>query len=170
MLNDNELLSRFVGDKYSSYYREKWFKGGYANMDPKKGTNIYSFNLAGMLLGVFWLCYRKMYKVAFLMAILIPLLDIIMMHVKGEVGYSGTGNLIYGMIWIFATGLLGNMLYHHHSVKKIQKIVAETADSTFLEERLVNQGGTTWIGGIGVGALAVIAILLMYVMFAPSWY
>lgn len=168
--NTDDLLSAFVGDKYDSYYRKKWFKGGQASMESKKGLSIYSFNLAGMFLGVFWLCYRKMYMIAFLMALLIPVLDIIMMHTKGEADYGSIGNLIYGMIWIFATGLLGNMLYHHHSAKKIKKIVSETTDTTILSERLATQGGTTWKGAIVAGTFAVIVIFLMYELFAPSWY
>lgn len=168
--NTDDLFARFVGDKYSHYYREKWFKGGQASMKAEKGANIYSFNFAGMFLGVFWLCYRKMYKLAFLMAILLPLLDIIMMHVKGEVGYNGIGDFIYGMIWLLTTGLLGNTLYHHYCVKKIQKITTETENPAFLEERLANQGGTTWVGAIVAGTLAVLTIFLMYALFAPSWY
>lgn len=168
--NTDDLFARFVGDKYSHYYREKWFKGGQASMESKKGFNIYSVNFAGMFLGVFWLCYRKMYMLAFLLAVLLPMLDIIMMHTKGEAGYGNIGNILYGMIWLFSTGLLGNMLYHHHSAKRIQKIITKTEDSAFLEERLTNQGGTTWVGAILAGTLAVLTILLMYALFAPSWY
>ena len=169
--NDSDvLLSAFVGEKYSSYYREKWFKGENATLKAKKGSDIFSFNLAGMLLGVFWLCYRKMYAIAVLVAVLIPMVDIIRMHTKGEVGYGSFDDIAYGLMWIFATGVLGNMLYHHYSAKKIVKVISETTDPLLIRERLMAQGGTTWAGAIIGGTVTFLIIISMYGIFAPSWY
>lgn len=170
MLDNNELLSRFVGEKYSQFYREKWFKGAHASLDSKMTSAAFSVNWAGVFLGVFWLCYRKMYVFAFTLAIIIPFFDIFSMHSKGVDGYSGFDSLIYSLVWMLTTGLLGNTFYRYHSVKKINKIVEGTSDTDRLAERLYKQGGTTWVGAIVFGTFAVLTIALMYVLFAPSWY
>src|SRR5699024_6685766 len=61
--NADTLLAAFVGEKYDSYYRDKWFKDREPRLEiNNNGSSIHSFNLAGFLFCVFWLCYRKMYK------------------------------------------------------------------------------------------------------------
>jgi len=166
----DDLLNTFVGDKYYGYYREKWFKGRTPSLDKKKGFEIYSFNLAGFFLGFVWLCYRKMYGMAFLLAALLPAFDITMMHVKGFEGYSSFDNLLYGLLWLFLTGFLGNYFYLTHSIKKINKIKILSSDPNIIKQQLSAQGGTSLAGGLGIGFLITLMIILIYVLFAPEWF
>lgn len=166
----DQALASFVGDKYHDYYHAKWLNGKPESDGYKKGLGVYSFNMAGFFLSVFWLCYRKMYGVAFMLVITLPALDIIMMYMKGFEGYSATGGLLYSLIWLFVTGFLGNHIYYKHASKKVKKISGSGEDASLLRERLAKAGGTSLSGAIVFGTLAILTILMMYLLFAPSWY
>lgn len=164
------LLAGFVGDNYYGYYRDKWFKKDVPNLDSKKGVSIFGFNLAGFFLGVFWMCYRKMYGLAFMLAIAITTLDIIVMRSKGFEDYDGFDSLSFGLMAFMFTGIMGNYFYYQHSARRIHKISISISDPAIVRQQLAAQGGTTWFGGIGVGLLIIIMTTIMYAMFAPSWY
>ena len=163
-VEDSAALASFVGEKYESYYRGKWLddKG-----DQKTGVGVYSFNVAGFFLTVYWLCYRKMYGTAFMLALVLPLFDIIMMYVKGAGGYDAIDGMLYGLLWVFATGLLGNHFYLKHASKKIKKM---SAGGSLSREQLARTGGTSLAGSLVFGTLIALLIMLIYLLFAPSWY
>ncbi|WP_372886349.1 zinc-ribbon domain-containing protein, partial [Psychrobacter sp.] len=86
------LLATFVGEKYDSFYRDKWFKDSEPRLEVNNdGSSIHSFNLAGLLLGTSWLCYRKMYLVAFFIVLGINAVDLVLMHLLGMEAYSSIG-------------------------------------------------------------------------------
>lgn len=107
---------------------------------------------------------------AFLLAALLPAFDITMMHVKGFEGYSSFDNLLYGLLWLFLTGFLGNYFYLTHSIKKINKIKILSSDPNIIKQQLSAQGGTSLAGGLGIGFLITLMIILIYVLFAPEWF
>ena len=83
------LLATFVGEKYDSFYRDKWFKDSEPRLEVNNdGSSIHSFNLAGLLLGTSWLCYRKMYLAAFFIVLGINAVDLVLMHLLGMEAYS----------------------------------------------------------------------------------
>lgn len=166
-IDDRPALASFVGEKYDEYYRDKWIDDDGDQPTYKKSYHIYTFNMAGFFLGVFWLCYRKMYGTAFMLAIALSLFDIIMMHTKGVNGYDAFDEILYGLLWLFVTGILGNQLYLKHSMRKIKTMSAGAIPS---REQLAKAGGTSLAGAIVVGTLALSTIMLMYLLFAPSWY
>ncbi len=166
-VNDRPALASFVGEKYDEYYHDKWVDDDGDEPTYKKSYHIYTFNAAGFFLSVFWLCYRKMYGTAFMLAIALPLLDIIMMHAKGVSGYDAFDGMLYSLLWLFATGFLGNHLYFKHSMRQVKKMSAGMA---IPRAQLAKAGGTTVVGSLVFGTLAVLTIMLMYLLFAPSWY
>lgn len=161
---DDQGLISFVGDRYHDYYRDKWLDD---NGDYKTGFGIYSFNVAGFFLTVYWLCYRKMYGTAFMLSMVLPLFDLIMMYSKGAEGYDAIDGMLYGFLWVFATGLLGNHFYLKHAIKKVKKMSAGMA---IPREQLARAGGTSLVGSLAFGTLNVLFITLIYLLFAPSWY
>ena len=165
------LLAGFVGEKYDSYYRDKWFNNHIPTLSKDKTAfNVQSFNLAGFFLGMFWLCYRKMYLLAALIMFAITVIDLILMHVLGMDIYNIVGQSPFMFIWIVITGMYGNYLYLNHSVKRIEEITSSTSDPNIIREELTKKGGTSWVGAIGVSLLIIIASVVISYLFAPSWY
>ncbi|ERL56558.1 zinc ribbon domain-containing protein [Psychrobacter aquaticus] len=169
--NADTLLAAFVGEKYDSYYREKWFKNHIPTLDKDvTKMNMRSFNIAGLFLGVSWLCYRKMYIAAALIMFAITVIDLVMMYVLGMERYNVLGQSTFMVVWIVMTGILGNYLYFDHSVRQIQKITSVTLDPNAMREQLAKKGGTSWAGAIGVSIVIIALSILMTYFFAPEWY
>lgn len=165
------LLAAFVGEKYDSYYREKWFKNHVPTLDKDiKKVNIRSFNVAGFFLGMFWLCYRKMYIAAALIMFAITVIDLTMMYVLGMERYNVLGQSTFMVVWIVMTGILGNYLYFDHSVRQIQKTTSAPSDPNSIREQLAKKGGTSWTGAIGVSIVIITLSIVLTYFFAPEWY
>lgn len=169
--NADTLLAAFVGEKYDSYYREKWFKDGEPHLVlSKKDMPRPKINLAGVLLGISWLSYRKMYKIAFLVMLGISLLDTVLMYVLGEQTYNAVSQSVFLGIGIAITGLFGNYFYFNHSVQRIKKITASSSDPNIVRERLTKEGGTSWLGAIGFTILLVTMSVFISYLLGPDWY
>ncbi|MGP9689689.1 DUF2628 domain-containing protein [Psychrobacter sp. AOP22-C1-C5] len=165
------LLATFVGEKYDSYYREKWFENSQPRLTlDKKDTPRPKFNLAGVLLGISWLSYRKMYKIAFFVMLGISLLDTVLMYVLGEQTYNVLSNSLFLGVGIVITGLFGNYFYLNHSIQRIKKITSSNCDSNIVRERLAKAGGTSWLGAIGFTILLVTMSVLISYFLGPDWY
>lgn len=169
--NADALLAAFVGKKYDDFYRNKWFKDSEPRLEVNKdGSSIHSFNIAGLLLGTSWLCYRKMYLVALCIVLGINTVDLILMHLLGMEVYSSIGQTSFFVAWAVLTGLLGNYFYFSHSVKNIKKVMSNTADPATVEQELAAKGGTSWVGAIVGSILSVLLSMGMSYLFAPDWF
>lgn len=167
--NADTLLAAFIGEKYDSYYREKWFKNHVPTLDKDiTKMNIQSFNVAGFFLGMFWLCYRKMYIAAALIMFAITVIDLLMMYVLGMERYNTLGQSTFVIVWIVMTGILGNYLYFDHSVRQIQKTTSITSDPNSIREQLAKKGGTSWAGAIGVSIVIITLSVVLTYFFAPE--
>ena len=167
----DSLLAAFVGDKYDSFYRDKWFKNHKPTLSTdNKKINFQSFNLAGFFLGSFWFCYRKMYLAAFLIILGITVVDLTLMYLLGMEKYNMLGQSVFIGAWAGLAGVSGNYFYLKHSVKKITKITETHADSAVINEQLAKQGGTSWIGSIGVTLLLILLSGGITYLLAPEWY
>ena len=169
--NADALLAAFVGKKYDDFYRNKWFKNHEPTLSVEnKKFNIQSFNVAGFFLGSFWFCYRKMYLAAFLIILGITLIDLALMYLLGMEKYSMLGQSLFIGVWAGFAGVMGNYFYLNHSVKKIKKITDTYTDSAVIDEQLAKQGGTSWVGSIGVTLLLILLSGGITYLFAPEWY
>lgn len=165
------LLAAFVGEKYDSYYRDKWFTDSEPRLEVNNdGSSIHSFNLAGLLLGTSWLCYRKMYLVAFFIVLGINAVDLVLMHLLGMETYSSIGQTSFFVAWAVLTGLLGNYFYFSHSVKNIKKVMDSKIDPAMVEQELATKGDTSWVGAIVGSMLSVLLSMGMSYLFAPDWF
>ncbi len=165
------LLAAFVGEKYDSYYRDKWFEDSEPHLiSDKKETPRPKFNLAGVLLGISWLSYRKMYKIAFFVMLGTSLLDTVLMYVLGEQTYNAISNSLFLAVGIVVTGLFGNYFYLNHSIHHTKKIMASNRDLNIAREKLAQAGGTSWLGAIGFTILLVAMSVLISYFFGPDWY
>ena len=169
--NADALLAAFVGKKYDDFYRNKWFKDSEPRLEVNKdGSSIHSFNIAGLLLGTSWLCYRKMYLVALCIVLGINTVDLNLIHLLGMEAYSSIGQTSFFVAWAVLTGLLGNYFYFSHSVKNIKKVMSNTADPATVEQELAAKGGTSWVGAIVGSILSVLLSMGMSYLFAPDWF
>lgn len=165
------LLAAFVGEKYDSYYRDKWFEDSEPHLLlDKKDMQRPKFNLAGVLLGISWLSYRKMYKIAFFVMLGTSLLDTVLMYVLGEQTYNAISNSLFLGVGIVITGLFGNYFYLNHSIQHTKKIMASNRDLNIVREKLAQAGGTSWLGAIGFTILLVIMSVLISYFLGPEWY
>lgn len=165
------LLAAFVGEKYDSFYRDKWFKDSEPRLDVNNdGSSIHSFNIAGLLLGISWLCYRKMYLVSLCILLSINIFDLVLMYSLGMEVYSSIGQTSFLVALAVLTGMLGNYFYFNHSVKNIKKVMSNTADPATLKQALAEKGGTSWVGAIVGSILNILLTACMSYFFAPDWY
>lgn len=164
------LFAAFVGEKYASYYRKKWFKETEPVIEPDKvEMKGFSFNAASFFLGIFWLCYRRMPIYAAVYIVIINLVDIGLMHMLGMQNYNNLGSTVFTGAWV-AMGFLGNYLYLVHSTKQIKQTIADSADIEMARIKLAEQGGTSWLMGIAGGLLLIILSIGMIYLLAPAWY
>lgn len=165
------LLAAFVGERYDSFYRDKWFKDSEPRLEVNKdGSSIHSFNIAGLLLGTSWLCYRKMYLEAFCIVVGINAVDLVLMYMLGMETYNSIGQTSFFIGWAVLTGMLGNYFYFSHSVRNIKTVMRGTADPATLEQALAEKGGTSWVGAIVGSILVVLLSMAISYLFAPDWF
>jgi hypothetical protein len=84
--------------------------------------------------------------------------------------YNMLGQYTFMIVWIVITGFFGNYFYWKYSVEKIRKITAATADPAMAQQQLIKQGGTSWVGAIGVTLLLIMMSGGITYLFAPAWY
>lgn len=165
------LLAAFVGKKYDDFYRNKWFKDSEPRLEVNNdGSSIHSFNVAGFLFGLFWLCYRKMHKLAFFIMLAITVIDLILMQVLDVDSYNASINYIFMGIWIGLAGFLGNYFYFDTSIKEIKKITESTTDLETAKQQLSEKGGTSWVGCIVGGIFLLVLSGAATYFFAPDWF
>lgn len=165
------MLAAFVGEKYDSYYRNKWFENSEPRLEVnKEGASIYSFNIAGFLFGAFWLCYRKMYKLALLIMFVVTIIDLILIRILGSGSYGMSGNLLFIATWIIFSGFLGNYFYFNTSVRVIKEVSDSTKDIEVSKQTLAIKGGASWAGAIVGGLLLIVMSSALSYFFAPDWY
>ena len=134
----------FVGEKYESYYKEK-----FDQITPKK--QIAGFNIGALFFGLMWLFYRKMYAYGFIFlgAILITCVIPIPEAIDRSLSIAIAVTM----------GIYGNTLYKNFVDKKIKEIEQTHPDR--VEQELERQGGTNIWAGIGILFLAVVAIFIV---------
>ncbi|WP_230655626.1 DUF2628 domain-containing protein [Psychrobacter sp. I-STPA10] len=165
------FLSAYVGDRYQSYYRDNWFKGNPISLkSAEEASHTLGFNIAAFFLGIFWLCYRKMYRVAFIYMGAITVLDLIVMHVLSMDTYEKVGNITFMIAPAIMLGILANRFYLQHCIKQIKQKTSTASDTGVICQQLSSEGGTTWLGAFGGTILAIIMVGVMYYLFAPSWF
>jgi len=146
MIN-KENLDEYIG-YFNSYFgrspdyyieRVKWYFNGKNN----------SFNIYAFFLGVLWLLFRKMYRPAFFIILIVLLFTII-----EEIMYSGgvmdnsTYSYIIMISYLILPALIGcfsNRIYIRRSIKIIESSVRIQGDPVKVNESLRKKGGTSLI-------------------------
>ena len=141
--------------KNSEYYIERLEK--YINNEKN------TFSIKGFFLGLFWMSYRKMYKIViiiFLILLFETYLEEILYayNLMPEFLYQllGKAGLI---IWGTIYGFIANRLYIAKSIKDIDKISNSYSDIEQCKERAKLKGGVNWFAPFVL--LLIIIVLLI---------
>ncbi|WP_158598307.1 DUF2628 domain-containing protein [Falsibacillus albus] len=141
-----EITRKLVGKNYS-YYDAKWNK-------PKKNT----FNAAAFFLSVFWLGYRKQYKMLLIITGIFLASDFLLylFNYQYQSAFSDPVDRGISIAVSIALGWSGNTLYKRYIDKKASKLLAAQYRPEEFERRIKKQGGTSWLG---VGFTAIILVI-----------
>ena len=164
------LLAAFVGEKYQSYYREKWFNGKEPRLDFKNtALSLKGFNLASLIFVWIWLSYRKMHIYSAVYLFFVSIVDVILMHVLGMESYNNlkvSPYLVSGILIPFVS----NYLYLHFSIKQVKKTLAQSTDGEIAKISLEEKGGTSLGQAIGFTVLILLLSAIVRELLSPSWY
>src|SRR5690625_1181321 len=157
----DENIYHFVGKNYD-YYHSKW-----KMIDENQ--NSVSWNIAALFLSVFWLGYRKMYKIIFFIAIFFLLFDLTLYFIYSIYDISDffrtlDNGLTVAMSVVF--GMYGNYFYKKHTEKQILIAQNTIQDHEHQKIYLARKDGTS-IGGIFVSLAILILIYGVLATFIP---
>lgn len=155
---EDELML-FV-DQNNDYYKRKWEKA-----DSKK--NGFSFNAGAFFLSLFWLGYRKMYKLVFFISLAFLAIDAILYMVGYQYQLDSFIDPVDRAIGTATSALLGfygNMLYKKHAEKKVLEIRDTTSNFSNRETKLKKQGGRAFSG------VLISALIFIFVYMVPTYF
>jgi Protein of unknown function (DUF2628) len=132
---NEEYLVAFFG-KNTDYYLHKW-------REWQQGRRI-SFNLAAFFAGLFWFVYRRMYRVAGLILLLV----IVEAQVEQwllPASLESQGRAVAASV-VLATifSAFGNWIYLSYARRKITRILRRETSEEAILRQLRRQGGTSW--------------------------
>jgi hypothetical protein len=148
-------LRAFVGPN-ADYYLKKWAP---RLNDPSQSAGA---NFAAFFLSLFWLPYRKMYKLAaiFYGIIIVELIIETLIYAPQEPP-EAPGRFL-GLLISIACSAYGNRWYLAHAQKAIAKTRAEGLEGGALRERLSKLGGTNIWASLGMLAAFVVVLLVVF--------
>ncbi len=171
-LQETELAA-FVGPR-ASRYLAKWRQ---ASPSARRTT----FNWAAFFFGIFWLGYRKMYKVAVIFGGIMLLESLVQEIVFTGVlnravpaGLERAVNLGFALV----CGFGGDGWYFSHALRSISELHAYGVEGGERLHALSVRGGTSWKSCLLVGLLIVLAFGTVYMILgilltsmgrSPAW-
>lgn len=160
-VSDNQEVRAFVGKK-ADYYLGKW------NNPKNKGSNM-GWNWAAFLAGMFWLGYRKMYKIVLIILGAFVAFDIVS-YIINNPAMDKMNNTI-GIVVAAVLGISGNYYYFKHTQKNIEDVKQQFPNNLQEQEAaLRKRGGSSW-GGVfivlGLFALYLIINIVISMIINP---
>ncbi|CEG28695.1 DUF2628 domain-containing protein [Bacillus sp. B-jedd] len=151
---DHEVRT-FVGKK-ADYYLRKW------NNPKNKGSNM-GWNWAAFLAGMFWLGYRKMYKLVLIILGAFVVFDIIS-YIINNPAMDKINNTL-GLVVAAILGISGNYHYYLHAQKNIEDVKNQFPNNLQEQEAaLRKRGGSSWGGVFIVLGLFVVYFIINLVL------
>lgn len=143
--------------KNADYYLEQWSS---LLSDDNDQKNKLGFNIAAFFLTGFWLPYRKMYKVTFIVygiILAISILEYFIYLGKEPPPFSNAWGIIIG----FICGNFGNRWYYDHTCEKIAEIRRLNLSEEERNKLLKKWGGTSLLASIGFTLMFFVAMFLV---------
>ncbi|TFZ42023.1 DUF2628 domain-containing protein [Stenotrophomonas maltophilia] len=141
------LYASVVGGNFP-IYRQRW------RLDQGSATGTGTWHWPAFLIGLVWMMYRKMYRLAALWAGLLLLVSVIETLLEVPEGLS----LVITFALSITTGMFGNSWYLTHCQRQIAQARAVTGgDEARLCSELAARGGTSVIATLA--AIIVVMVL-----------
>lgn len=131
---EEEEWRLFIGDK-ADYYIPIWNKF-------KQQDKRVHFNISAMFFNIYWLGYRKMYKLAFLVLLASYLLVAVLFYNIRNI--QGDNFAFYTFTYYFVyigLALGGDWMYYKHAQEVIQEIKRKTPNKSAREKAIQAAGG-----------------------------
>ena len=157
-VSKEEALALFIGEQYTNYYSYKF--------------SDKTWNWAAFFGQWVWFAYRKMYRLATLVALSSLVMLLFNLSIFMSVEIDKPLLFAIGVFTLFIPGVCaseGNRFYKRFCLQKVEQILATPAENKELREMLKEEGGTDEIlaWGLGIGtALPIIAVIAMW-MYLP---
>ena len=143
-------LAVFVASNYA-YYARKW-------ADSEQRSHVLSWSWAAFFLGLFWMAYRKMYAYCAIFIGVVATFTGIIFALQLPQAQMQEVLQVAQIVFALFFGLFGNHLYKMHAQQKLRKIAAQHPPHT-THQQLVQQGGTSLVGVIGVATGMVLTMV-----------
>ncbi|MBO0358131.1 DUF2628 domain-containing protein [Hymenobacter sp. BT186] len=121
--------------KNAEYYIQLW--------QLRRQGKILNFNISAFFAGVFWLAYRRMYFVLFLLLVVLFVEVSIEQAVLGDDRGQGT-TIVINLIHASLLGLFGNAIYLWDAERKIGKVLRQQLPKEETLVRLRQAGSVSW--------------------------
>jgi len=163
---EGDMLAAYVGDKEAAYYAAQFdrFKGG--------GSPL-SWNWPAFFISSWWLLYRKMWLLALLYWIVIPVvLGVMAAAVAVSMGEMASTLIYYGLyalIGFVALPVFANRLYYGHALAKVNKVAARTTSPEQQAAELARIGGTSSIVLVILPILLVMMVGILAAIAIPAY-
>ena len=135
-----DLLAAYVGPKNADYYARKF-------ENFKSGGGAMSWHWPAFFISAWWFLYRKMWLIAFLYWIVLPIgLSVLSTVVAVTAGPDAGALLYYGVYLVIAfllVPIFANRLYYRHAQKKADKVASVVSSAEQQSAELSRIGGTS---------------------------
>ncbi len=158
---DTELgrLQVFVGSNVK-YYMNHWATL-LRNRKATGGFNWIAFFFSGL-----WLPYRKMYKLTLIFyAIMIletVLEELVFVFMLGEPETPAIVGRAVGLVASLVCGGYANRWYLSHARRHVAEVGSSGLEGNYLAEALAKRGGTSLVASLGLFALFIIAMGMVF--------
>lgn len=151
---EEENWQLFLGDK-ANHYIPIWKR-------IKQGQKVH-FNIFPFLFSLFWVGYKKMYGLYFLLLIMYTLLELVpfVVGINTETSLFVVFDTIVSWGCCIGLSLWGNSLYYNHSIKKIQEIKRQELAPQKKERELAEAGNNDLVFPIITFIIYIIVIICL---------
>ena len=141
-----------VGESKADFYLRRFLSF------DEPGSRKLSWNWPAFFVSFPWMLYRRMYGLALLYLVVLPIVLAIIGAISMLTFGEGTGTGLYILLalimyWLIVP-MFANALYHGHVRKRIQKVVASSPSEDAALQRLIGQSSVA-----GGGMIAVIVLV-----------
>jgi len=145
-------LRTFVGPR-ADYYLARWGR------IAQGASRALGFNAAAFFLTLFWLLFRRMYRVFWIAVGLITASAVLEEIVLAAAGLKEAPllDLLMSVIVAATFGTYGTYWYYQHTRRQFARLAAGSSTDREMVRRV---GGTSWFA-VGLGAAAFIGLMIL---------
>ena len=138
--NNREIFEKYYQNSPSYYIKQ---------LESYQESGKCSFSVAAFFLGLFWMAYRKMYRVVLIIIGIILAETIIEemllnFNVISPDAYEVIDRLSM-LVWGGVIGIISNKLYIKRSIKDVEEVLSNNYNDNDINDSITRKGGVNWI-------------------------